>query len=190
VGIAFAHEGFSKVYWFQKLMAPRDAEAPEGNKKKKPDIYQDTGILFHAMTVPKDVREVEYRLIIDGLWTLDPLNPLRRLDKNTGILHSLVILPELKRDPAPDDGPAGSLSFHYRAPPGEIVTVAGDFNGWDPFMYELVETAPGQYSITIPLPRGTYHYVFYHRGQRNLDPYNHRTAYTKTGDMVSEATIP
>jgi hypothetical protein len=176
-------------------MAPRNTEEAQNienprSKKKKEEIYQDSGILFHALTIPHDMRELEYRLIVDGLWTVDPLNPQHRLDRNTGILRSLVTLPEPQEKPEPPDGSAGGLRFQYQGPPGEIVTVAGDFNSWDPFMYELIETSPGRYSIVIPLPRGTYHYVFYHRGQRNLDPYNPKVVYTNTGEPVSEVTIP
>ena len=193
VGIAFGHEGFSKVYWFQKLMAPRNAAPPleTGRRRRhQEDIFQDSGILFHAMTIPRGAREVEYRLIVNGLWTVDPLNPRQRLDKKTGLLLSVVELPEISRSQRMDSGPKGSVTFNYRAPPGEIVTVAGDFNGWDPFMYQLLESQPGLYSISLPLPSGSYCYMFYHRGQRNLDPINLSIAYTQYGEMVSQITIP
>ena len=57
-------------------------------------------------------------------------------------------------------------------------------------MYQLTETRPGQYSLSLPLPAGTYYYVFYHRGERNLDPINFHIAYTKYGERVSEITVP
>jgi 1,4-alpha-glucan branching enzyme len=120
---------------------------------------------------------------------VDPQNPLREQDERTGIVHSVLRLPAIARTPATDDGPPGSLSFSYNAQSGETVTVAGDFNGWDPFMYELTETAWGRYTLVLPLPPGTYHYVFYHRGQRLLDPNNHRTVYTQSGAAVSEAVV-
>lgn len=189
VGIAFAHEGFAKVYWFQKLMKVRDDPEAANPKKGDADLYQDSGILFYAHPFPPGERELEYRLIIDGLWTVDPLNPLRRMDERSGIYRSVVIFPEIRQTPAAFDGPPGTFSFTYRAPSGETVTVAGDFNGWDPFMYELREIAPELYSLVLPLPPGTYRYVFYHRGRRFSDPNNPVKAYNSSGEVVSEAVV-
>jgi hypothetical protein len=189
VGIAFAHEGFAKIYWFQKLMKVRDDPEAIDPKKKGADLYRDSGILFYAYPFPGDTQELEYRLIIDGLWTVDPLNPLRRMDERSGIYRSVVLLPPIQRVPTAHDGPAGTLSFTFQTSPGETVTVAGDFNGWDPFMYELRESVPGVYSLILPLPPGTYHYVFYHRGQRFPDPNNSVTVYNASGESVSQAEV-
>jgi hypothetical protein len=190
VGIAFAHEGFANIYYFRKLLSARDTGEPlPANSKNARDIYRDSGILFYAFTIPRDLKILEYRLIINGLWTVDPQNPLHKQDEKTGLVHSVLLLPPIARPPTAYDGPPGSLSFSYTAPSGEMVTVAGDFNGWDPFMYELTETSPGRYNLVLPLPPGTYHYLFYYRGQRLLDPNNHSTVYTRTGDAVSEAVV-
>jgi hypothetical protein len=199
VGIAFAGEGFSKVYWFRKLMVPVDAYPPQDPaqasdppRRKASDpstVFADSGILFHVYTIPENVREVEYRLIIDGLWTTDPLNPLQKTDPGSGIDRSVVPLPEIPRRPSTFNGPPGSLSFTYAAPPGERITVAGTFNRWDPFMYELQETGPGIYTLILPLPPGVYHYVFFHRGERILDPHNPNRVYTRDGKTASEAAV-
>jgi 1,4-alpha-glucan branching enzyme len=74
-------------------------------------------------------------------------------------------------------------------PPGEKVTVAGSFNGWDPFMYELTENPAGTYSLCIPLPPGKYQYIFFHRGERWLDPYNPNRVYSRDGMPASEIVI-
>jgi hypothetical protein len=190
VGIAFAHEGFSKVYWFRKLLIPKEELTEKELKNaKEEDLYRDSGILFHVYTVPLSVREVEYRLVIDGLWTADPLNPLSRVDQQSGILRSTVIMPGRKQAPSTLDGPPGSLRFSYQAEPGAYITVAGSFNGWDPFMYELKEVSPGSYGLTLPLRPGTYQYVFFHRGERILDPNNFSRVYTKDGKVASEAVV-
>jgi hypothetical protein len=189
VGVAFAHEDFAEIHWFQKLMMPVDQGPPLADKKQPPPVYDDSGVLFFAYTPPERVRTVEYRLIVNGLWTVDPLNPLRREDPATGIFHSVVLMPEVKRPLTIADSPSGGLTFRYSAPPGETITVAGDFNGWDPFMYELPETAPGSYSLTVPLPPGTYHYIFYHRGERRTDQYRKNTVYDKHKNPVSEAIV-
>jgi hypothetical protein len=189
VGIAFAHEDFAQIYWFRKLLTLVEQGPPPASGKQPPPQYGDSGVLFFAYTPPENIRNLEYRLIVNGLWTVDPLNPLRREDAKSGIYHSVVILPEIKRTPTIFDGPEGSLTFNFTAPSGETITVAGDFNGWDPFMHRLVETAPGRYSLTLPLPTGTYHYIFWHRGARLTDPNNRNTVYDKFGNPVSEAVL-
>jgi hypothetical protein len=190
VGIAFAHEGFARVYWFQKLLlAGNDETPPEGRSNRKAEPYRDSGLLFHVFEVPENMRELRYRMVIDGLWTTDPLNPLRGTDPATGLTHSLVLLPVLPGTPSPSGGLPGTLTISYTAPSGELITVAGSFNGWDPFMYELAETKPGFYSLTLPLPPGVYQYVLFHRGERILDPNNLSRVYTREGKAANEAIV-
>ncbi|MDR0568551.1 MAG: isoamylase [Spirochaetaceae bacterium] len=190
VGIAFAHEGFGKVYWFKKLVYPEDESAQTDKAKKaKGPAYIDSGVAFHVFTLPPDLKEVEYRLIINGLWTTDPANPVTRIDRTSGAAYSVVSVPEVKKAAASPTAPAGSILFKYKGPPGETITVAGNFNGWDPFMYELRETSPGLYTLILPLPPGVYHYVFFHRGERIVDPTNRQRVYTKDGKAASLAVV-
>jgi hypothetical protein len=191
VGIAFAHEQFTRVHWFEKLMIFEDRGPPPRSGKMPLPRYSDPKVLFFAYTPPAEIRNLEYRLIINGLWTADPLNPLRQVNQDSGLIHSVVVMPEIPRVPAVsgEGGPKGALQFTYAAPPGETVTVAGDFNGWDPFMYELRETAPGRYTLTLPLPPGTYHYLYFHRGERRRDPNNPRAVYDQRGDPISVAAV-
>jgi hypothetical protein len=189
VGVAFAHEGFSKVYWFQKLMVPDDSpnQQPEGVKAGPPMTYKDSGILFYVYTPSHEMRELEYRLVINGLWTADPANVSRRID-DSGIIRSVVSLPPPQTPLTPVDTPAGSLSFRYQAPSRESIYVAGSFNNWDPFMYELQEQTPGNYVLTLFLPPGVYQYAFFYRGERILDPNNRDRVY-RDGRPVSQATV-
>jgi len=191
VGVAFAHESFSRVYWFRQLLIPQDrlyATIPPG--QKFPDPYIDSGLQFHVHQVPEYLRELEYRLIINGLWTIDPINSETRKDPVSGLTWSVLSIP---RSPSAfrlsqsslDNG----LNFSFRGPPGETVTIGGNFNGWDPFMYELKEGPAGIYNINIPLPPGTYQYVFFHRGQRHVDPQNSRRIYSRDGSAASEITV-
>jgi hypothetical protein len=190
VGIAFAHEGFSRVYWFRKLFVPDEpGETPAPEKKQPAPSYHDSGILFFLCTPPEELTEVEYRLVIDGLWTYDPLNPLSRTDPASGQIRSFIALPKINRPLSPVDNAPGCLNFTYTAPPGEVITVAGNFNGWDPFMYELPEKSPGVYSLVLPLPPGAYQYVFFHRGERVPDPRNTNRSYTREGHIASEAVV-
>jgi hypothetical protein len=186
VGVAFAHEGYSRIYWYRKLMTPQDPAVIAAAGKKKIDPNRDSGILFHAAPIPADLKVMEYRMIIDGLWTVDPLNP--RHSVLAGLSQSVIPLPERPVPPL-TAGEEGVLHFTYDAPPGELITVGGSFNRWDPFMYALKEIRPGFYALSLPLPPGTYQYVFFHRGERILDPHNPRRIYTKDSKAASEAEV-
>jgi len=191
VGVSFAHEEFKQIYWFAQLMVHQDplgAPIPPG--KLFPDPYKDSGLQFHVYKYPENVKELEYRLVINGLWTTDPENPNTRKDHVSGLVWSVLALPQNSQKHDPLNGLPEGLHFSFRGPPGETITVAGNFNGWDPFMYELKEAPAGVYNITIPLPSGTYQYVFFYGGKRFTDPYNPRRSYAKDGSAASEIIIP
>ena len=95
VGVAFAHEGFSTVYWFKRLMTPD----PDAKPQKTGVPYRDSGMLFYVYTVPAELVELEYRLVIDGLWTIDPANPRYRID-SAGLSRSLVVIPVTQKTPS------------------------------------------------------------------------------------------
>jgi hypothetical protein len=201
VGVAFAHEGFGTVHWFKKLMKVENESTSEtsntSTKKKRTNtepIYVDSGILFYVYEFPENMKELSYRLIIDGLWIADPNNPNFRMDPSTGIVQSFVKLPDvypldIEKKPIVYTAPSGNLRFVFDGESGQRVTVAGTFNNWDPFMYELQEIRPGHYEMILPLAPGTYRYVFYYKGERMLDPNNPRKVYTKEGYTASEAIV-
>ena len=189
-GVAFAHENFARVHWFRQLLLPQDpigAPIPPG--RRVPDPYKDSGILFHILQVPEDLNEIEYRLIINGLWTTDPANPQTRRDPVSGLTLSVLSIPSRRPVHNLFDGPPGTVNFSFRAPPGEIITVAGTFNSWDPFMFQLIEGPPGVYTLSLPLPPGRHQYMFFRQGRRYLDPNNHNRAYSIDGRAVSEVIV-
>jgi hypothetical protein len=191
VGVAFAHENFDNVYWYRQLMVrqdPQNAPIPPG--KKGPDPFKDSGIQFYIFEVPEHINELEYRLIINGLWTTDPVNSRIRRDPVTGLSFSVLPFNHKPLRPDPLKGLPQGLLFTFNAPPGEIITVAGDFNNWDPFMYELKEGPAGVYTINIPLPSGTYQYVFFYRGQRYTDQNNPKRIYARDGRAASVLVVP
>jgi len=191
IGVSFANENFDNIYWFRPLLIPQDRINPiilPGEKVPSP--YKDSGIQFCVYQIPDHLRELEYRLVINGLWTIDPANPLTRLDRTSGLTMSILKLPYRPIKHSPLNGLPAGLDFSFHGPPGEIVTVAGTFNNWDPFMYELKENPSGVYRLIIPLPPGKYQYVFFHRGERFIDPDNPNRIYAKDGRIASEIEIP
>ena len=198
VGISFAHEGYAKVHWLKRLVVPRDqAELfVEGKLQKNIDPNIDSGIMFHIQIIPANLKNMDYRMIIDGLWTTDPMNPLT-VTGLSGVMESRVPLTAVsaagaREEPKVPQSAAmpGTYRFSFKAPVGETVTVCGSFNSWDPFMYELRETRPGFYSLSLSLPPGIHQYVFYYRGERIPDPANARMLYSRDGRVVSEAVVP
>ena len=190
VGIAFAHEDFGKIYWFRRFMVSSENAGPWRKNKPPADLYQDSGLLFFIYSIPEELKgDLEYRLVIDGLWVKDPANPDYCIDPSSGISKSVVPIPYIKRADFPNRGPEGTLNFTFYAKSGESVTVAGSFNRWDPFMYELKETSPGRYTLSLPLPPGTYQYAFFYHGERHLDQNNSVRVYTREGKAANEAAV-
>ncbi|MCL2264999.1 MAG: isoamylase [Treponema sp.] len=191
VGVAFAHENFAKVYWFRQLLIPNDRINPVMLPgEKEPSLYKNSGIQFHVQLIPDNIKELEYRMIINGLWTVDPQNLKTRRDPVSGLSFSVISMPYRQIKPNPLQGLPEGLIFTFNAPPGESVTVAGTFNSWDPFMYELREIQSGVYSLMLPLPPGTYQYVFIHRGERHVDPNNSSRIYARDGKAASVIVVP
>ena len=189
VGISFAHEGYAKVHWLKHIVVPRDSTElmVKGKINKKLSPNEDTGVMFHYEIIPENLKNMDYRMIITGLWTTDPQNPLS-VTGSSGIAESRVPLPE-KPKTYQYMAPAGTYRFSYKGPPGETVTLGGTFNNWDPYIYELREISPGFYTLTLPLPPGNFQYVFYHRGEAIPDPNNPRSRYSREGMVVSEAEM-
>jgi hypothetical protein len=191
MGVAFAHENFSDIHWYTQLAISQDRMNPVILPGQKvPDPYKDSGLQFFVYQVPDYLKEIEYRLVINGLWTIDTANPKSRRDPVSGLAMSVVSMPPRPANYNPLNGLPEGLDFTFMGPPGETVSIAGNFNGWDPFMYELKEGPAGHYSLKIPLPPGVYQYVFFHRGQRFTDPYNPRRSYARDGTAASEVVIP
>jgi len=187
VGIAFADEGFARVHWFRPLVI--GADPLERIRRSRSAPLRDSGIAFHVREIPEGITQIEYRLIINGLWTTDPSNPNTRRDGVSGSTLSVLSVPPRPHAHHPLRGQPYGLHFVFRGPPGETVTVAGSFNNWDPFMYELREGPPGTFSIHLPLPPGRYQYAFFMRGERFPDPYNPVRVFSREGKVASEIVV-
>jgi hypothetical protein len=169
---AFAHEGFAVLHPYER------------NRQ---------GVLVLAYPVPlKRSEPLEYRVIVDGAWILDPLDPERSSDPETGIERSVARVPYLSDlhlglyKLLDEDG--RTARFLFQGAPGESVTVCGDFDNWDPFIYELSETSPGIYELELPLPPGKHYYAFVYRGESLPDPLNPDKAARSDGKLVSVLT--
>jgi 1,4-alpha-glucan branching enzyme len=169
VGIAFGKEEYSVIHPFSR---------------------NSQGVFVFALPRNTTDSEIEYRLVVDGLWMSDPTNPSYRLDAY-GQKISILRVPPLddRYDPTPRFHRDGRITFLYYGPPGRMVSLAGSFNGWDPFMYRLTETTPGPYTITLTLPPGDYYYCFVSDGLRIPDPQNPLKGFLPGGVVVSAVSV-
>jgi hypothetical protein len=69
------------------------------------------------------------------------------------------------------DAPRLLVQFRLQAADAMTVRLAGSFTNWQS-QYDLHQTSPGIWTITLPLPLGVYDYAFVIDGQRWVsDPY-------------------
>ena len=172
IGAAFKHENYIQTHPFQ---------------------INDYGVFFLVYPLPQTEADLTYRLVVDGLWIPDPANARTVKDKN-GIVLSRINLPErsLQDTSSPFIGEGGRVTFRLVGSPGELVYLAGSFNRWDPFMYQMKESSrmPGLYQITLPLNRGTHYYYFIYRVLPITDPRNLDVAMDGHGREVSVLSLP
>ena len=151
----------------------------------------ERGVFVLDYPVPEGVREIRYRIVVDGLWMPDPANPVTEAD-GAGASFSVY---RLESEPVrtvinPKAGPDGALTFVFRGDPGRRVSIVGDFNNWDPFMDPLDETAPGYYSVSLRVPAGEHWYYFFIDGRRVLDRFNAQTGVDPDGGTLSFFVFP
>ena len=144
--------------------------------------------MFFTLERPADLKEISYRLVIDGLWTPDPVNTNNYYDAETGVSLSKVEIGSTL--PVVTGTNSESITrFIYNGESGKTVRIGGTFTNWDSWIYEMPETAPGKYELYLPLPPGTYYYAYYSGLNRFPDPTNPAKAYTPDGKTVSAITI-
>lgn len=170
VAAAFAHEEFSTLHPFAR---------------------NDQNVYVLLYPLSRDLGEVRYRLVVDGIWTTDPQNP-DTVEDRWGVRLSRTVVRRPVRPPTetPVLHPDGTVEFVLTASPGSHVTVAGSFNGWDPFMTPLREIAPGRFSRRLRLGMGEHLYYYVVDGLRLPDPDNSERRWHTSGRIVSVVSLP
>lgn len=145
------------------------------------------GVFILTIPIPEDRDELRYRLVVDGLWTVDPNAP-SEID-NRGVTVSRIPLPSRSTTPLPGITHLadGRTRFTYYGSPGSRVSVIGDFNRWDPFLTPMEESPvhPGVYSTIVRLPRTARHYRYVIDGLETADPKNPLEATNGWGEISS-----
>lgn len=174
-GIAFDFENYKTIHPFERLVFYDYDNEPRGS------------VLFYILEIPANSTGIEYRMIFDGLWTTDPLNPVKKFSFENGTYVSQVnyenmtpLITETKND---------RVTFIHNSDPGRTVRLSGTFSNWDSFIYYMKETTPGHYELELPLPSGTYYYCFYEGLVPILDGTNPAKVYTPEGRIASVITV-
>ncbi|MBO4405003.1 MAG: glycogen-binding domain-containing protein [Treponema sp.] len=176
VGIAFEFENFRTIHSFRI------------KKLYDMDFNEKGAIMFYILKLPKDVQKVNYRMVFDGLWTLDPYNNRKIFDSSTGLYLSqfdaarnIPDITETKKD--------GRVRFVYKGESGQHIRLGGSFTNWDSWIYEMTEVEPGLYEFYLTLNPGTYQYAFYSGINSYIDKGNPERCYTKDGKEASILTV-
>ena len=172
IGIAFDFEEYKTIHSFQI--------------KKFMDMeYKESGsICFFIMKLPKNVLALDYRLVIDGLWTADPYNPETVYNSEANLTLSHVDATRYI-PPVTEKNADGLVHFVYRGKRGQQVRVGGSFTNWDSWIYKMTEVSPGLYEFALPLPPGKYEYAFYTGITSFPDKGNPERCYTDDGKVAS-----
>lgn len=179
-GIAFDFENYSRIHTFQRLIT-RDSE------------YEPIdSLLFYVCKIPEKARTISYRLVIDGIWTYDPINENKYYSYEADTYFSVVkidnpIIERTENLMPVETTPSltGHTRFVYSGKPGQKIRLGGTFTNWDSFIYEMEETSPGFYEITLALPKGKYFYAYYKGTTSFVDETNPDKAYTPDGRVAS-----
>ncbi len=172
VGIAFDFENFKVIHPFKlhKLI--------DGDGKTTGSWF------FYLLDRPKNTHSISYRLVIDGLWTIDPENTDSYYDIPNGIELSRLNI-NVVDPPVTEKRSDGLTHFVCNAPTGLKIRLGGTFTNWDSWIYEMTEVAPGLYELAIPLPEGKYFYNYYRGMTPFLDDTNPMKGYTLDGRTAS-----
>lgn len=179
-GIAFEHEQYRTTWPFKRIVRKDEKGEPAKDSSGKPL----ESVLFYIAEVPPETNEIRYRMVIDGLWTTDPLNSATAYDYANGMMVSTIAVDRYEVFTTSSRKTDG-VRFACLAEPGKTIRLAGTFNNWDPFMYEMIETKAGWYELAMPLPAGTWYYAYFSGTEQIPDSLNPDRVYTKDGRVAS-----
>lgn len=169
VGAAFKHEDFKIIH---------------------PFYVNTNGVYVLTYPLEEGMSNIEYRIVVDGLWMTDPQNSSRTSD-SSGITLSSFVIPEKEGPPESPRIEKCMVTFQYIGIEGQRVYLYGDFNNWDPYMYRLEEeSGTGLYKCRLRLSPGKYRYKFIVDGTTMPDPLNEEKTLDVFGDTASVFIVP
>ncbi len=154
---------------------------------------------------------LQYRMVINGVWSYDTSNPNTIIDPN-GIPLSTITIPSLDSQYIPSFIPLGNnrvrfvlssatsaINLHSTAMRGAAIDLSkahaiylnANFTGWDPFLLKMEQNTiiDGAYIADVTLSPGTHYYYFQIDGKGILDPKNDDIVQLKNGLYVNRIVI-
>lgn len=144
------------------------------------------GVWFYFLPGEEYAGKIEYKFNIDGLWTEDPYNAFKRNDR----MGSYVSLSEID---SPPDGRTvtykvtgkNMVLFRTYRPDARLISLVGDFNGWNPEHDIMKRSGDGIWRLEKRLAPGTYRYKYIVDGAWMPDTFNPDSASDSAGDLCS-----
>jgi 1,4-alpha-glucan branching enzyme len=148
------------------------------------------GIWYYFLGEYDKKETVRYKFKIDGLWIHDPNNTYREDDGN-GSFVSLArpaLSPE-SRQVSYRVLADGTIEFRHFEARASLVTIAGDFNNWNPEHDIMIRGEDNIWRLRKKLPRGKYRYKLVIDGEWTTDVYNRDSASDGVGGISSLISI-
>ncbi|MCL1865698.1 MAG: glycogen-binding domain-containing protein [Spirochaetes bacterium] len=144
------------------------------------------GVWFHFLSNNDFAGKVEYKFNVDGLWIEDPNNYFKEDDR----MGSYISLSENEK---PIDGTfvtykitgKNKILFQTYNPKAKIISLVGDFNGWNPENDLMKRGYDGIWRLEKRLSSGIHRYKFIIDGKWTPDFFNPESASDNTGDLCS-----
>lgn len=150
-------------------------------------------------TIREELKILEYKFRVDGLFTHDPSNPDSVEDGDGSLVSRLIAIPagpnKLVTTRILEDSPYEELEyrtveFRIYAPDAEMVTLVGDFNHWDP-EEDILKKEKEVFTLIKKMKPGNYLYNFVQDGKIILDTFNQNTRLREdTGEISSYLIVP
>lgn len=144
------------------------------------------GVWYAFLTSLSKSKITRYKLNVDGIWTIDPMNTERE-DDGSGSYVS-VIEPFSHSDKSKLTYRLigrDQVEFRIYKPKAKYVSLVGDFNNWNPENDLLLKKRDGIWSLRKKFSPGIYKYKYIVDGDWIVDLYNAKTAGDLAGGICS-----
>jgi hypothetical protein len=144
------------------------------------------GVWYYMVAGPADTPANRYKFQVDGIWTNDRRNPSSE-DDGMGSFVSILTPGERHEGKQLSYRMMGrnTVEFRLYSPHARLVSLVGDFNGWNPENDLLEKGRDGVWRLRKRLYRGTHRYTYIIDGRWNADLFNEKSASDDNGRICS-----
>jgi len=158
--------------------------------KECPMIRGKNGVWYYFLSENDQTRAIRYKFNIDGIWTDDPTNSEKVSDGNGSYCsiaqtskkgESKQVSYRILND--------GSIEFRHFDSAARFISIAGDFNNWNPENDILSRGNDNIWRVKKRLPKGKFRYKLVVDGEWTIDVYNEQSAADGAGGVCSLIVI-